>query len=317
MRFLAPTAVGGPRSHDGICPVGGGPHCCRYTPYYAVNQMANVLPTEKQVAVLRALAEGMSVRSTERMLDVSRETVLSLLVRVGDGCERLLDTTMRDIACNRIEVDEIWSFVAKKQRHVTDEDNTAVVGDTWVWIAIDPESKLVPCYRVGKRDAATANAFAADLAARLRNRVQISSDGLNLYVDAIERAFGARVDYGQIVKAYEAEPLGPGRYSPPMVVSVEKTVVAGRPDPDRICTSIVERQNLSMRMATRRFTRLTNGFSKKLRNHRAAVALWFAHYNLVRVHGTTRVTPAMASGIVNSVWSLEDLLDAALYGVRP
>jgi IS1 family transposase len=274
--------------------------------------MANVLPRQKQVAVLNALVEGVSVRSTERMLDVSRETVLSLLVRVGEGCAALHNRMMRNLSCERIECDEIWAFVQKKQRHLKPEDDPSIVGDTWTYVAIDADSKLVPAYRVGKRDHADATAFVADLASRLTNRVQISTDGLGLYVVAIERAFGAEVDYARVVKSYEAEPIGPGRYSPPKVSTVEKTPISGAPDLDFASTSYVERQNLTMRMGIRRMTRLTNAFSKKLRNHQAATALHFAHYNLARRHQSLRVTPAMEAGVTSEVWSMDQLLDAAL-----
>ncbi len=274
--------------------------------------MANILQRQKQVAVLNALVEGVSVRSTERMLDVSRETVLSLLVRVGEGCAALHDRMMRELPCQRIECDELWGYVQKKQRNLTERDDAAQVGDTWTFVAIDADTKLVPAYRVGKRDAITAQAFVADLASRMRNMVQISTDGLGLYVEAIEQSFGVDVDYAQVVKSFEAEPIGPGRYSPPKVSKVQKTPIIGNPDMRAASTSFVERQNLTMRMGIRRLTRLTNAFSKKLRNHRAATALHFAHYNLVRQHQTLRVTPAMAAGVTAEMWSMEQLLDAAL-----
>jgi IS1 family transposase len=274
--------------------------------------MANVLPKQKQVAVLNALVEGCSVRSTARMTDVSIPTILSLLVRVGEGCATLHDRVMRDLPCTHVECDEIWAYVGKKQRQVTTADDASQVGDTWTFVAIDADSKVIPAYRVGKRDMANTAAFVDDLRSRLRNQVQISTDGLNLYVDAVERAFGGAVDFAQVVKSYEAEAIGPGRYSPPKVSSVEKIAVAGEPDMDRASTSYVERQNLTMRMAIRRMTRLTNAFSKKLRNHRAAVALHFAHYNLVRRHQMLRVTPAMAAGVTSEMWTMDRLLDAAL-----
>lgn len=278
--------------------------------------MSNHLPKHKQVAVLNALIEGVSVRATSRMTDVSIPTVLSLLVRVGEGCERLHDRIMRDLPCTRIECDEIWSYVAKKQRHVTPEDNAALVGDTWTWVAIDAETKLIPAYRVGKRDGFNARGFILDLASRLTNKIQLSTDGLRAYEDAIELAWGGQVDYAQVIKEYEAEPIGPGRYSPPKVTAVEKKVIEGHPDLAKASTSYVERQNLTMRMQIRRMTRLTNAFSKKLRNHRAAVALHFAHYNLVRRHQTLRMTPAMAAGVTAEMWSMEQLLDAALAQVQ-
>ena len=279
--------------------------------------MANVLPRKKQLAVLNALVEGCSVRSTSRMTDTSIETVLSLLVRVGEGCAELLDDSMRNLTSWRIECDEIWDYVGKKQRHVTEADDRASVGDTWTFVAIDPDSKLIPSYLVGKRSAENATAFIADLAARLTDRVQISTDGLSLYVGAIESAFGSEVDYGQVIKSYEAEAAGPGRYSPPKVTSVEKIVVTGQPDLSVLSTSIVERQNATMRQSIRRMTRLTHAFSKKLRNHKAATALHFAHYNLVRTHGSLRTTPAMAAGVSQTAWSIDDLLSGALEGFRP
>src|SRR3984893_16743274 len=188
-------------------------------------------------------------------------------------------------------------------------DDRQRLGDQWTFVAIDPDTKLVPAYRVGKRSRETALAFMTDLSERLSNRVQISSDSLRSYVHAVERAFGADVDYGQIVKFYDAEPIGPGRYAPPRVTGVERTVIAGTPEQAHISTSMVERQNLTMRMSMRRFTRLTNAFSKKLENLQAAVALHFAHYNLVRLHKTLRVTPAMAAGVSDRLWSLEELVD--------
>lgn len=208
-----------------------------------------------------------------------------------------------------LQVDEIWSYVGKKQRQVTKEDDRTRVGDQWTFVAIDPDTKLIPTYRVGKRSKPNAIAFMTDLSERLANRVQISSDALASYVDAVEQAFGADVDYGQAVKFYEAEPIGPGRYSPPKVVRAERTVIAGDPDRDHISTSMIDSQNLTMRMSMRRFTRLTNGFSKKVENHRAALALHFAHYNLVRLHKTLRMTPAMAANVSSRLWSLEELVD--------
>jgi IS1 family transposase len=196
----------------------------------------------------------------------------------------------------------------KKQKHMRASDDPQKVGDQWTFVALDPQSKLVPTYRVGKRDLATATAFMEDLSSRLMNRVQLSSDALRAYVDATEQAFGADVDYGQIIKIYEAEPVEPGRYSPPKVVDAERTVISGTPVKALISTSLVERQNLTMRMSMRRFTRLTNAFSKKIENLRAAVSLHFTHYNFVRIHGSLRVTPAMASGVTDRLWSIQNLL---------
>lgn len=213
-------------------------------------------------------------------------------------------------SCERIQVDEIWSYVGKKQKQVTPQDNTACVGDQWTFVAIDADTKIVPSYRIGKRDLPTAIAFMDDLASRLTNRVQLSSDALAAYVEATEQAFGCEVDYGQVVKFYDAEPIGPGRYSPPEVVRAERKAIVGGPDRKHISTSFVERQNLTMRMSMRRFTRLTNAFSKKLENLQAAVDLHFAHYNFVRLHKTLKVTPAMAGGVDNHLWSMEELVEA-------
>lgn len=272
--------------------------------------MANVLRTEKKLAVIAALVEGCSVRSTERLTGVHRDTIIKLLVRVGTGCAALLDERMIDLNCERLELDELWSFVGKKQRHVTAADDARHVGDTWTYVAIDATSKLIPSFLVGKRDAMNTNAFVSDVAARLRNRVQISTDGLRMYVEAINAAFGENVDYAQVVKTYEADAIGPGRYSPPKVASTEKTPIVGEPISEYVSTSYVERSNLSMRMGMRRFTRLTNAFSKKFENHCAAVALYVAHYNFVRTHRSLRVTPAVAAGVEAGGWDLDELLAA-------
>lgn len=279
--------------------------------------MANNLSRDKQIAVVGALVEGCSIRSTERMTGVNRETIGTLLVRVGNGCADLLDRTMRDLPCERLELDELWAFVGKKQRHVTKDDDKLRVGDTWTFVAVDAETKLVPSFLVGKRDARCTRAFIADVASRLRNRVQISTDGLGAYVDAIGETFAAAgVDYAQLVKSYEAEPMGPGRYSPPKVTATEKTPIFGAPDADLVSTSYVERQNLTVRMGVRRYTRLTNAFSKKLENHVAATALHFAHYNFVRRHQSLRVTPAMAAGVSATLWDVDDLLNATIGGAQ-
>jgi IS1 family transposase len=274
--------------------------------------MANVLPRNKQLTVIGALVEGCSIRSTERMFGVHRDTVMRLGARVGEGCANLLNETMVDLPCDRLELDELWAFVGKKQRHVKAGD-AITAGDTWTWVAIDAETKLVPSFMTGKRDAVTANAFIKDLAARLRGRVQVTTDGLRAYVMPLAQAFGPDgVDYAQLHKTYEAEATGPGRYSPPKVTGTEKTPVFGFPVEELVSTSYVERQNLTMRMGNRRFTRLTNAHSKKIENHVASVALHFAHYNFARVHSTLRCTPAMAAGVTSTVWSLGELVDAAL-----
>jgi IS1 family transposase len=271
--------------------------------------MANVLKREKQEAAIRCLVNGASVRATERMTGVHRDTIIRLMKRVGAGCEVLLDSEMRNLSCHRLQLDELWTFVGKKQRHVKLEDDPYQVGDFYTFVALDADTRLVPSYRIGKRNRATTNAFLRDLSARLAVRPQISADAFKAYVEAIDRTFGRDVDFAQIVKFYEAEPIGPGRYSPPKVVGVEKAAVWGNPDPAHVSTSYVERQNLTMRTSIRRFTRLTLGFSKQVESLRAAVALYFAWYNFVQTHRTLRTTPAMAAGVTNRLWTIGDLVD--------
>lgn len=271
----------------------------------------NRLSMEQRTQAIGCLVEGSSIRSVERMTGIHRDTIMRLMVNVGNACDQFMRDQMTDLSCRRIQVDEIWTYVGKKQRFVTKRDNPRRVGDMWTFVALDADSKLVPTYRVGKRDLPTATAFMSDLSGRLMNRVQLSSDAMSSYVDATERAFGANVDYAQIVKVYEAEPIGPGRYSPPRVVSTERSYFMGHPDPRHVSTSFVERQNLTMRMNMRRFTRLTNAFSKKVENLRAAVALHFAHYNFVRMHQSVRTTPAMAAGVTKRLWKLEELVELA------
>lgn len=269
----------------------------------------NVLPAEKQLAVISALVEGNSIRSVERMTGVHRDTILRLMGRVGERCAQIMDREMRDLQCEAMELDELWSFVGKKQRKLTIEEKmVGEKGDAYTFIALDPKSKLVPVWRVDKRDGMNTRAFVGDLRARISGRIQISTDAFVPYIDAIERAFGANVDYAQIIKSYAPENAGRGRYSPPAVVGVEKVPIAGRPNWFKVCTSYVERNNLTIRMQLRRFTRLTNGFSKKLANLKAMVALYICYYNFCRIHGSLRVTPAMAAGVTDRVWSLGELL---------
>lgn len=257
------------------------------------------------------------MRSVSRMTGVDRETVGTLLARVGEGCEALLDETMRDLPCRRLELDELWAFVGKKQRHVK-ADDPASVGDAWTWLAIDAETKLVPSFLVGKRTDTDARLFIDDLAKRLASRVQLSTDGLRSYITAIGTSFGAGgVDYAQVIKSYEGEPVGPGRYSPPKVTGIEKLPIFGEPVEELTSTSYAERMNLSVRMMGRRYTRLTNAFSKKLDQHVASTALTLAAYNFTRQHKTLRCSPAMAAGVSKTLWSADDLVAAALDGVRP
>lgn len=272
--------------------------------------MANALNTDKQIAVIAALSEGSSIRSIEPMTGVHRDTIMRLGVKVGQGCAALMDEKMRDLSCTRLEMDEIWGFVGKKEKHVR-VDDPPEVGSVWTFCAIDADTKLVPTFRVGDRDSATANAFLADVAGRMRNRVQISTDGLKAYEEAIERSFGGDADYGQIIKTYSHESTeGQRRYSQPEFVSAEKKVVQGRPDVNLISTSCIERLNATTRLHMRRLTRLTLAFSKKRENFEAAVGLHFAYYNFVKRHNTLRCTPAMAAGVTGSFWSVGDLLEA-------
>jgi IS1 family transposase len=274
--------------------------------------MANILKREKQITVIGALAEGSSIRSIERLSGIHRDTIMRLGVRVGTGCTRLLDKMMRNLNCKYVEVDEIWGFVGKKQKNVKLGENE--VGNVWTFVAIDAESKAVPCFTVGQRDTETANTFMMDLSNRLSNRVQLSSDSLRAYADAIDLGFGGEVDYGQIVKAYAAEKPLPAssRYSPPRVTSVKKWPLVGSPEICKISTSYAEKQNLTIRMHCRRLTRLTNAFSKKIENFKAAIGLHFGYYNLVKIHSTIRMTPAMALNITKNLWSIEDLVERAL-----
>ena len=274
--------------------------------------MANTLPLEKQVLAIHALAEGNSIRSIERMTGIHRDTIMRLGVKVGQACEALLDKKMRNLELGSIEVDEIWGFIGKKQKMVRRGDDKHEVGDVWTYIALDVQTKLIPSYVVGKRDAYHTNAFMFDLSARIKNRVQISSDSLASYASAVERGFGAGVDYGQIVKTYASDERYPqGKYSPPEVVSVEKSVIMGAPRESLISTSHVEKQNHTLRMHCRRLTRLTNAFSKKLENFKAAIGLNFAYYNFVKTHGAIRCTPAMAAGVMPSALTVRDLVEMA------
>jgi IS1 family transposase len=271
--------------------------------------MANVLSADKQIAIIGSLCEGSSIRSIERITGVHRDTIMRLGVRVGEGCTALMDQEMRNLSCSRLEMDKIWGFVGKKERNVRPDDYQ--VGSVWTFCAIDAETKLVPAFKVGDRDAATANAFVRDVAGRMANRVQISTDGLRAYVEAIEASFGADVDYAQIVKTYgRVETTDNRRYSAPEFVSSEKKVVAGRPDMALVSTSYIERLNATTRLHMRRLTRLTLAFSKKRENFEAAVGLHFAYYNFVKRHNTLRCTPAMAAGVTSGFWSVGDLIEA-------
>ena len=271
--------------------------------------MANKLPFEKKVAVISMLCEGSSIRAIERITGVNQNTIMSLSRRVGDACKKIMDEKMRGLTCKQIEVDEIWGFIGAKQKNAR---RAGAYGDVWTFIALDADTKLIPSFIVGKRDLYHAQAFMEDLAARLSRRVQISSDALSSYPEAVERGFGGEVDYAQLVKTYAVTTLGNAaasvRYSPAEVVKVEKTVINGMPEIDRVTTSHIEKQNHTLRMHCRRLTRLTNAFSKKFENFEAAVALNFAYYNFCKTHKALKMTPAMAAGIESTFWTVEDLV---------
>jgi transposase-like protein/IS1 family transposase len=267
------------------------------------------LPFDKAVSILKLLVEGMSIRSIERVTGVHRDTIINVLCMAGERCARLLDATMRNLSCKLIQCDEIWTFCFKKQRRVR-KDDPAEFGDQWVFVAIDAETKLIPCYAIGKRTKGTTDALIGDLSERITNRVQITTDGFRFYVDSVERYFGADVDFAQLVKLYGdyGQHGSEAKYSPSPIMDCIVKIKQGNPDEKHISTSYIERQNLTMRMSMRRFTRLTNGFSKKAENLKAAAALHFAHYNFCRVHQTLRVTPCMQANITNRVWHIADLL---------
>lgn len=271
----------------------------------------NKLSTKHRAQILHMLVEGNSLRSTARMADVSRNTVDKLLRDAGTACLKFQDETLRNLTCNRIQCNEIWSFVGMKQKNVPDElKDEFGFGDVYTWTAIDADTKLVPCWNVGTRGAASASEFITDMASRLANRVQLTTDGHRAYLEAVEEAFGIDVDYAMLIKLYgKSEGKGDDRrYSPAECTGTEIKVVSGDPELDHISTSYVERQNLTMRTNIRRFTRLTNAFSKKVENHMHAISLHFMYYNFCRIHKSLRVTPAMEAGISDHVWSLEEVV---------
>jgi IS1 family transposase len=271
----------------------------------------NKLSREKRVQVLHALMEGNSLRAASRLADVSFNTVLKLFADAGRACSDFQDRKLRNLKCKRLQLDEIWSFVYAKAKNVPSAKSApGSAGDAWTWVAIDADTKLVASWHIGPRDGGVATVFARDLASRLEStRVQITTDGLRAYIEAVEDAFGGDVDYAVLQKIYGTAPEAEKRYSPPECIGCETRVVEGNPDPKHISTSYVERQNLTMRMSIRRFTRLTNAFSKKLENHALAVALHYAHYNFCRIHKSLRITPAMAAGITDHVWEIGEIVD--------
>lgn len=270
----------------------------------------NKLDIKKRAQILHMLVEGNSLRSTARMADVSRNTVDKLLAEVGQACLAYQDEHLKNLPCKRIQCDEIWSFVYSKERNVpADKKGEFGYGDVWTWVAIDADTKLVPCWHVGKRSLKAAKMFIEDLSTRLANRVQLSTDGLKAYITAVEQSFGAGIDYAVLVKLYDKASGNQQekRYSTGECCGTIRGEVCGSPDPKHISTSFVERQNLTMRMNMRRFTRLTNAFSKKVENHMYAVSLHYMYYNFGRIHKSLRVTPAMEAGISDHVWSLEEI----------
>jgi IS1 family transposase len=282
------------------------------------NSPMSQLSLDQQTRVIAALTEGCSIRSTERLLDIHRDTIMRLGVRVGEGCARVHDAIMRDLNVGLVELDEQWAFIGKKQKRVRLMD-APDMGDVWVFVALDATNKAVLSYVVGKRTAENTVALATDLRARIVNRPQITADGFTPYPDAIDMAFQGDVDFGQLIKQYAATPGNDAatRYSPGRVIGAEKKVICGNPDEEKISTSYVERFNLTTRMQMRRFTRLTSGFSKKIENHRDAIALHFAWYNLCRVHETLRTTPAMAVGVADHIWTTRELVETALAMPEP
>jgi IS1 family transposase len=272
----------------------------------------NRLTSSERAAVISCLIEGDSIRSTVRITGIAKKTVMRLVREVGTFCADYQNRVFQNLTCERIQVDECWSFCYCKQKTVT-EDIAAKnpgTGDAWLWAAIDADTKLVPCWLIGKRDPASARDFIEDLAGRLANRIQLTSDGLKLYVKAVDKAFADDIDYAQLVKIYGLPEEPEKRYSPAVCIGCESHAIIGNPDPAYINTSYIERHNLSVRMTVRRFTRLTNAFSKKSENHAAAVALGYFAYNFIKVHRTLRTSPAMAAGITDRLWDVNDLVAA-------
>jgi IS1 family transposase len=270
----------------------------------------NRLSRAERAQIIRTLVEGNSIRSTSRITGFARNTITTLLVELGTACAAYQDTALRNLTSTRIECDEIWAFCYAKAKNVpVDHRDEFGYGDVWTWTAIDPDTKLVPSWLVGQRDGADATAFLLDLASRLQNRVQITTDGHRPYLEAVEAAFGHDVDYAMLIKFYGNDPNAERRFSPPVVLAEEVRVVQGNPDRSLISTSIVERQNLTMRMGMRRFTCLTNGFSKKVENHAAMVSLHFMYYNFGRAHKSLGklTTPAMAAGVSDHVWTCDEI----------
>jgi IS1 family transposase len=268
----------------------------------------NTISKERRIAVIAALVEGNSIRSTVRMSGAAKDTVLKLLANFGRACEAYQTHTLRNLPCQRVQCDEVWSFCYAKQKNVpADKQGQFGYGDIWTWTALCADTKLICSWKIGTRGASTASAFMHDLAGRLANRIQLTTDGHRVYVDAVDSAFGSNIDYAMLVKLYGNDREGEARYSPAECIGCRAIPISGNPQARHVSTSFVERQNLTMRMNMRRFTRLTNAFSKKVANHGHAIALHFMYYNFCRVLQTLRVTPAMEAGIADHVWSLEEV----------
>ena len=269
----------------------------------------NRLPHDKRAQALQMMAEGISLRAMTRLTGISRTTLIKLLEDAGQAFAEYQDRVLVNLPCKRIQVDEAWAFCYAKQRNVsTAKAAPEGAGDIWTWVGLDADTKLVASWYVGERDSEAAAMFIDDLAPRLASRVQLTSDGHKPYLEAIEGAFGADIDYAMLVKVYGAAPEGPRRYSPAICTGAHKHRVEGNPDPRHVSTSFVERQNLNIRMGNRRMTRLTNAFSKKAKNHEHMMAIYFMHYNFVRIHQTLRVTPAMAAGVAPKLWEMSDMV---------
>jgi len=269
----------------------------------------NKLTPERRAMILRCLVEGNSIRSTVRMTGAAKNTITKLLVDVGSACAEYQDKTLVNLGCKRIQCDEIWAFCYAKAKNVPEDKRGQFgYGDVWTWTAIDADTKLAISWLIGDRSAETGAIFMNDLAPRLKNRVQLTTDGHTAYLEAVESGFGHGIDYAMLVKIYGTPPEADKRYSPPQVIGARRETIQGRPDPAHISTSFAERQNLTMRMSVRRFTRLTNAFSKKVENLAHAVSLHFMHYNFVRIHRSLRVTPAMEAGVTGRLWTIEDIV---------
>jgi IS1 family transposase len=270
----------------------------------------NRLDASTRAHIINCLIEGCSIRSTVRLTGAAKKTVMRVLVEIGEVCEHYQDAAFRSLASQRIQVDELWAWIYAKQKNVTPEiaAKHEGAGNAWLWVAIDADTKLVPCWFLGDRSQKSAHAFMNDLAARMSNRIQLTSDGYKCYTDAVEYAFGADVDYSQMIKVYGSERESEARYSPGKVIGSEVIRIAGSPDPKHISTSFAERQNWTVRTNMRRYTRLSNGFSRKVQSHAAAVALNYFAYNFIKIHRTLRMSPAMAAGVTDRLWEVSDLV---------